>query len=98
MDRRKSRQSRSVNPPEPFVCLYGHVGLGLIICWPSGIRYTNQTMGYHCAQPYEEVVFVSLRNDCLIEVNELKSPEIDLWDYFTGAAHGGVGAPHGRDA
>lgn len=76
------------------VLLYEHVGLGLVISWPSGITYSNQAGGYSCAQPSVEGVFVPLRNDCSLD-DKLLSPETELLSYFTGSKHRGAGT-HGK--
>src|SRR5262249_69352 len=38
-------------------------GLGLIIRWPSGVRYTSQVAGHACEHPMVEGVFVPLFDD-----------------------------------
>jgi len=78
------------------ILLYEHVGLGLVISWPSGIVYSNQAGGYGCTQPTIEGVFVPLRNDCLLD-GKLLSPETELLSYFTGPKHRGAGARNGLD-
>ena len=81
----------------PHIKLWEHVGLGLIISWPSGIIYTNQTGGTTCLQPELEGVFVPLRNECTEPELALISPENDLWDYFTNGKWAGTGATSGLD-
>jgi len=49
-----------MNPQSPIVDLGEFEGLGLIIRWPSGVRYTNQTSGFACHHPETEGVFVPL--------------------------------------
>jgi Family of unknown function (DUF6210) len=80
---------------QPRIELWEHVGLGLIISWPSGIIFTNQTGGTSCLHPEFEGVFVPIRNDCTEKERTLLSPENDLWDYFTGPRWKGTGATNG---
>jgi hypothetical protein len=79
----------------PRIELWEHVGLGLIISWPSGIIFTNQTGGTSCLAPEFEGVFVPIRNNCTEKERTLISPENDLWDYFTGPRWRGTGATNG---
>lgn len=79
----------------PHIKLWEHVGLGLIISWPSGIMYTNQTGGTTCLQPELQGIFVPLRNECTEKELALISPENDLWDYFTNGKWAGTGATSG---
>ncbi|MEM8530813.1 MAG: DUF6210 family protein [Chloroflexota bacterium] len=79
----------------PYIKLWDQVGLGLIISWPSGIIYTNQTGGTACLQPELEGIFVPLRNECTAKERTLISPEHDLWDYFTNGKWAGTGATSG---
>ena len=81
----------------PRIRLAEHVGLGVIIIWPSGILFANQAGGKFCLQLEVEGVFVPLRNDVIIEGLRLKSPENDLWEFFNGAKYGGTGAADGID-
>ncbi|NOK58775.1 MAG: hypothetical protein GFH27_549301n197 [Chloroflexi bacterium AL-W] len=77
--------------------LWEHIGIGLIISWPSGIIYTNQTGGTTCLAPQLEGIFVPLRNECTEKELTLISPENDLWDYFTNGNWAGTGATSGLD-
>jgi hypothetical protein len=79
----------------PRIRLWEHVGLGLIVSWPTGIVFTNQTMGNSCLHPEIEGVFVPLRNDCTIPERVLISPEKELWDYFIGPRWERSGAAQG---
>ena len=81
----------------PIITLYEHVGLGLIIAYPSGVTYSNQTGGTSCLQPNIEGVFVPLRNDCAEPSRELLSAENELFAYFTGPKWRGTGATRGID-
>jgi hypothetical protein len=81
---------------KPVVRLFDFAGLGLIIGWPSGIIYSNQTGGFSCMQPELEGIFVPVAND-LTDGNELLSPCIPLFNYFTGRKYGGSGACTGID-
>lgn len=47
-------------PVIPTVDLSEFEGLGLVVRWPSGVRYTHQVAGYGCAHPEIEGVFVPL--------------------------------------
>ena len=78
----------------PRVQLFEHVGLGVIVSWPSGVVFTNQTGGTSCLAPEMEGIFIPLRNDCTAQ-GVLVSPENDLWEYFTGPRWGGIGATQG---
>lgn len=77
--------------------LWDHVGLGLIVSWPTGVMFTNQTGGTSCLAPEIEGIFVPLRNYCTEKERVLISPENALWDYFTGPKHRGTGATSGLD-
>lgn len=83
---------------QPTIKLFEHVGLGLIIEYPSGVAYSNQTGGTCCLAPSLEGVFVPLRNDCAKPSQELLSPEHALVAYFDGPKWQGTGAPLGIDA
>jgi len=83
---------------QPLIELWEGVGLGLLIEWPSGILYSNQTGGTACLHPEVEGLFVPLRNDCERDGDRLLSPENDLLEYFEGPKHRGTGAIHGLDA
>jgi hypothetical protein len=52
---------------KPVISLYGLEGLGLVVPYPSGVLYTNQTGGTTCAHPVEEGVFVPLGSECRLE-------------------------------
>lgn len=78
----------------PLIRLYDHVGLGLIIAFPSGVRYSNQTCGHSCDQPELEGVFAPLRNTREIPSLKVMSPENDLDRYFD-TYYQGTGAPLG---
>jgi hypothetical protein len=83
---------------QPKITLFDHVGLGLIIEYPSGVTYSNQTGGTSCLAPTLEGVFVPLRNDCAMPSRELLSPENTLVTYFEGPKWQGTGATQGIDA
>jgi hypothetical protein len=78
----------------PVVRLYDHVGTALVLEWPSGIRYSNQTMGTTCFQPSIEGVLVPIGNDVAMDTNALLSAENALYDYFV-REHRGTGAVRG---
>ena len=53
-----------MTPPLPVIDLSlasGHVGV--IVMWPSGVRYTTQTGGTACFHPEAEGVFALLTDD-----------------------------------
>ena len=81
----------------PIVQLWQAVGLGLIIEYPSGIAYSNQTGGTSCSHPKVEGLFVPLRNDIEYETRRLLSPENELYDYFKGPKYCRTGAVGGLD-
>jgi len=81
----------------PIVQLWEAVGLGLIIEYPSGIAYSNQTGGTSCSHPKVEGLLVPLRNDTEYETRRLLSPENELYDYFKGPKYCGTGAIGGLD-
>jgi len=83
---------------KPVVQLWESVGLGLIVEYPSGIIYSNQTGGTSCLHPEIEGAFVPLRNDTEYDEPKLLSPENDLFDYFEGPKHRGTGATSGLDS
>lgn len=83
---------------KPKVTLFEHAGLGLIIEYPSGVAYSNQTGGTSCSAPILEGVFVPLRNDYAMPSRELLSPEHALISYFDGPKWRGTGATQGIDA
>jgi hypothetical protein len=80
----------------PVVRLWEGVGLGVIIEYPSGVLYSNQTGGTACRQPSVEGVFVPLRND--ITDGVLLSPERELRHYFADGKYGGDGKYAGTGA
>lgn len=67
---------------KPIVRLFDSGGLGLIVLFPSGVVYTNQTGGYSCMTPTEEGIFVPL-------VSETLDHEKILHDYFFLGKWGG---------
>jgi hypothetical protein len=50
-------------PSNPLIRLYDLTSWGVVISFPSGVLYSNQTGGYACLQPEEEGVFVPLSNE-----------------------------------
>jgi len=57
--------------------LWNSRGIGVIILFESGVRYSNQVGGYGCLHPEVEGVFVPL-------VDETVDQERDLKAHFTG--------------
>jgi len=82
---------------KPVIELWEGVGFGLIIEWPSGVLFSNQTGGTSTLHPQAEGAFVPLRNDCERDGNRLLSPESELLAYFEGPKHRGTGATQGLD-
>ena len=82
----------------PKIQLLEGVGLGLIIAYPSGVIYSNQTGGTACLHPELEGVFIPLGNDLEVPSNKLLGPQEALADYFEGPKHQGTGATTGLDA
>jgi hypothetical protein len=76
------------------VVFIDHIGTGLIIKWPTGIFYSNQSGGTFCMAPEEEGFFVPIGNDA-DENNIFMSKEDELCDYFTGSDMPLEGAIHG---
>ena len=77
------------------VRLYELVGTALVVSSPTGIWYSNQTMGTSCLQPEYEGILVPVGNDVSIPDWKLMSPEIALTEYFEGPVHSGTGASQG---
>ncbi len=69
------------------ITLY-EAGLGLIVAHPSGVVYSNQTMGHFCMQPEIEGVFVPFDAEPTWE---------KLSAYFEGPKYAGTGAMKGLD-
>ena len=53
---------QSEDRPDLFIRIGEFEGLGLIIEYPSGVNYTNQTGGYACHHPVQEGAFIVLDN------------------------------------
>jgi len=83
---------------KPKIELSDGVGLGVIICFNSGVLYSNQTGGAACLHPEIEGVYVPLRNDYSIPEHILISPELELSDYFEGPKYRCEGATKGLDS
>ncbi len=62
---------------KPLIQLYDAIGIGLIIKYPSGVRYSNQVGGVACLQWEAEGVYVPLYNDIIPQEQMLR-------DHFTG--------------
>lgn len=82
---------------KPTVQLYESIGVGIILDYPSGVTFSNQTGGTSCLHPEMEGVYIPLRNDYRPPDGPLLSPEIDLTRYFEGPKHRGAGAGDGID-
>ena len=83
---------------KPTIQLYESVGTGIILNYPSGIMFTNQTGGTSCLHPEIEGIYVPIRNDFMEPSGPLLSPTVDLRQYFEGLKHGGAGATRGLDS
>jgi hypothetical protein len=81
----------------PIIRLYDFIGIGLILPFPSGVLYVNQTGGHACLQSEAEGMLVPLHNDLALDPIRLLGPEPDLLAYFTGPKHNGAGATSGLD-
>ena len=79
----------------PHVDLFEFSGLAVIIEWPSGLVYSNQTGGHSCLHPELQGALIPLRNDVEHPSGKLLSPETDLFAYFQGPPHDGTGATLG---
>lgn len=62
---------------KPLVELCEFSGIGLLVEYPSGIRYTNQIGGYACLHPEVEGIFIPLTNSLVSQQEKLKR-------FFTG--------------
>ncbi len=82
----------------PTVRLYDSVGFGLILDFPTGVLYSNQTGGTACYQPELEGFYIPVANDFYEEQTEFSSPEIELTAFFLSGKHGGGGATNGLDS
>lgn len=82
---------------KPKISLFSSVGLGIIIPFPSGIFYSNQTGGTACVHPKVEGVYIPIANDYTFDTHTFKSPEIELTSYFMGEKHNSTGATYGLD-
>jgi hypothetical protein len=78
----------------PVVHLFDLAGTALIIEWPSGVRYSNQTMGTACAHPEVEGILLPLGNDVKNPDGSYRT-EKKLHDYFVGEPYRGSGAQRG---
>ena len=83
--------------PTPTVKLYANRGFRLIIDYPSGVFYSNQTGGFSILFPEIEGIYIPLKNNIERESLAFRSPELELYDYFWGPKHRGVGATDGLD-
>ena len=83
---------------KPAIDLFDAIGTGIIVKWPSGVCYTNQAGGNICLMPALEGVYVPIANELHLEPVALKSPENELFEYFTGPKYGDGGAISGIDS
>jgi len=84
-------------PIRPRIQLWDTVGIGLIIEYPSGMFFSNQTGGTSCQHPSIEGIYVPLCNDYSEADKQFISPEIDLIKHFVGQKYTGTGATKGID-
>lgn len=77
------------------VCLYDHVGTGLLFPAPTGVSYFNQVGGVACLERELEGVFVPYANDVEVPSRRLLSLENELNAHF---ARIGTGAFDSSDA
>lgn len=67
---------------KPIIRLWQSKGIGLVLLFASGVRYSNQTGGHTCLHPEVEGAYVPL-------VSEMVDQEGELTAYFTGPKWGG---------
>jgi hypothetical protein len=79
----------------PVIQLLDSIGTSLIVEWPSGIWYSNQTGGTSCLHPLSEGVLVPIGNDFALDPPKLLGIEDDLIGYFSGPPWNGSGATTG---
>jgi hypothetical protein len=80
------------------VALWHEVGAGIIVEWPTGTVYTNQTGGTACLHPELEGAFVPLGNDTTMPEGVLVGLSVQLEALFTGVKYVGAGALAGLDS
>lgn len=73
--------------PGPTIRLWNDAGLGVIVAFPSGVVYSNQTGGFSCLHPELEGIHLPLG----------AQPGEELFAYFAGSKHRGAGATSGLD-
>ena len=71
-----------IEPGVPVIELYGASGLGVIVLYPSGVRFTNQTGGYACLHPVVEGVYAPLS-----DIQQRQQEQ--LLAHFTGSKYQG---------
>jgi hypothetical protein len=72
---------------KPVVNLYDLDGIGIIIMFPSGVIYSNQTGGHSCLHPEEEGVFLPLSYE-LIDQQEMLQKHFAGPKWRSGCANG----------
>lgn len=73
---------------KPVIKLWDHIGTGLIVPWPSGVLYSNQTGGLCYMSPEVEGIFIPVGNECVTADNTVMSKERELLRYFVEAWRG----------
>jgi hypothetical protein len=68
------------------VRLWDHVGTGLILELPTGVRYSNQVAGVACEHPVCEGIFLPLGND-LDPADQLLGPQQALSELFDSSGN-----------
>ena len=63
-------------------------GIGVIVEFPSGVRYTNQIGGYACNHPQVEGVFLSLTHPLISQCKELQ--EFFVGPRWKGSCYEGI--------
>ena len=94
---RRGKRRNGYKEKSKVIQLSESVGLGLIIEYPTGVVYSNQTGGTCCLQSQLEGAWVPLRNDVHTEDQRFVSPENDLCEYFEEEKYQGTGAVGGID-
>jgi Family of unknown function (DUF6210) len=78
-----------------LVRLFDIEGVGMIINYPSGVVYSNQTGGTSCLQPELEGCWVPFRT--IYPITGKNQPDKILTDHFCGPKWRGNGATSGID-
>ncbi len=86
-----------MNSNKAKIQLWSSTGVGIIISYPSGVIYSNQTGGTSCLHPECEGVYIHLADEYYKKGRGTASFEDELMSYFEGPKHLGTGATSGLD-